>query len=229
MTSLIPVNDVWAAGAELAAASRELYQRGWMPGTSGNLSVALPGDAARIAITASGLSKGQLSTDDVVVVDIPTGCPVRPDGRRPSAETVIHTALYTSVGCSAVVHVHSPYATAMASAAAPSHTVSLLRLEHYELIKGLGMPDPSRLALPVFPNWADVTRIAGDITEYLAASDDTALAPASVAPALLLSHHGVTVWGRDYAQARDRLECVEALCQLVLLERSRRDLVADHA
>jgi methylthioribose-1-phosphate isomerase len=187
-----------------------------MPGTSGNLSVALPGEPKRIVITASGLSKGELSDADVVTVDVDTVRPVSPGTLRPSAETAIHAALYATVDCQAVLHVHSPCATAIASIARPGTGVRMHHFEHYELIKGLGMADPSRLALPIFPNWPDVPKIAADIAAYLDESRPAAGA-APVPPALLLSHHGVTVWGSTYAEARDRLECVESLCQLALI------------
>lgn len=220
------------AGGELARASRQLYDRGWMPGTSGNLSLALPGSARHMVITASGRSKGELTATDAVLVDIATARAVRAGSLRPSAETAIHAALYTATGCAAVIHVHSPHATAVASIAPPPDTVRAYRFDHYELIKGLGVADPTSVALPVFPNWPDVSRIAEDVTRYFAALGPATSAP----PALLLAHHGATVWGADHAQARDRLECVEALCQLVLLDPTHRregrndhGPVADHA
>ncbi|MGW7117683.1 class II aldolase/adducin family protein [Streptomyces xanthophaeus] len=34
---------------------------------------------------------------------------------------------------------------------------------------------------------------------------------------MLIADHGITVWGSDLAQARNRLECFEAICQLLTL------------
>ena len=195
---------------DLAAFSRDLYARGWLPGTSGNLSVRLPGGHGRALITGSGLDKGALGPGDSLTVDIATSRAVEPApaGVRPSAETAIHTAVYRCVPeAGAVIHAHSPYATALACRAASSGE---LALRDWELLKGLGLAGPSAAVLPVFANWPDVGRIAGEVAGHLA---DRPGAP----PALLIADHGVTVWGRDLAQARNRLECVEAICHLLLL------------
>lgn len=197
----------------LADLSHDLYLRGWLPGTSGNLSVRLPGPPPRALITGSGLDKGALRPQDMVLVDGVTGRAAGPagDGPRPSAETAIHAAVYRSVEeAGAVVHAHSPYATALACRSGAADRLSWLPLRDLELLKGLGLADPSRTELPVFPNWRDVARIAHDVAGHLAESP-------SAPPALLIADHGITVWGRDLAQARNRLECVEAMCQLLLL------------
>ena len=57
------------AGAALAAESARMAGLGWMRGTSGNLSVVLTRDPLRLAVTVSGLDKGELTSADVVVVD----------------------------------------------------------------------------------------------------------------------------------------------------------------
>ncbi|GAU65772.1 methylthioribose-1-phosphate isomerase [Streptomyces sp. NBRC 110611] len=200
-----------AARTSLAELSRELYLRGWMPGTAGNLSVRLAEERAGTAlITASGRDKGSLTGQDIVAVDAATG-EVRAPGRlKASAETAIHVAVYTATAAGAVVHVHSPYATVMAGRTAAPGRTALLPLTRFELLKGLGLRDPSHTVLPVFPNWPDVRRIADEVAAYLASRPDAA-------PALLIADHGITVWGRDLAQARSRLECVEAVCQLLVL------------
>ena len=74
-----------AAGA-IAAVGRELYGRGWLPATSGNLSVRLGPDSC--AITVSGCDKGRLTADDIMRVDL-AGEPL--SSGRPSAETLLHT------------------------------------------------------------------------------------------------------------------------------------------
>ncbi|MFJ8621301.1 methylthioribulose 1-phosphate dehydratase [Kitasatospora sp. NPDC093550] len=195
-------------GSRLAELSRDLYRRGWMPGTAGNISALLPGDR-RALITASGRDKGELTADDMVLVHADSGRPLAPGALRPSAETSIHAAVYRTTGAGAVIHVHAPYATATASRYRGDR-VRPLRLEHFELLKGLGLADPAGTDLPVFPNWPDVGRIADDVADHLAR---TPQAP----PGLLIAHHGITAWGRDLAEARNRLECLEAICQLLVL------------
>ncbi|MEV0603325.1 S-methyl-5-thioribose-1-phosphate isomerase [Streptomyces sp. NPDC050315] len=196
--------------ADLARFSRDLYERGWMPGTSGNLSVRLPGPGNHALITASGRDKGELTPRDMLRVDAETGERTEPTDLRPSAETAIHTAVYRTTDARAVIHVHSPYATAVASLYGDTSGTASVPLERYELLKGLGLADPSRTALPVFANWPDVPRIAAEVAAHLGRTEQPA-------PGLLITDHGVTVWGSDLSQARNRLECLESICQLMLL------------
>jgi methylthioribulose-1-phosphate dehydratase len=200
-----------AEAAELARFSGDLYRRGWMPGTSGNLSVRLSGEHADTAlITASGRDKGELTEDDVVAVHAGTGEALRPGAARASAETAIHAAVYGTTQAAAIIHVHSPYATVVACRTGDPERRTTVELTRFELLKGLGLDDPSRTRIPVFPNRPEVPEIAREVTAYLR---DTPQAP----PGLLIADHGITVWGRDLAQARNRLECIEAMCQLLTL------------
>lgn len=205
--------------AAIATLARDLYARGWMPGTAGNISVrdGASGVASNTApdptavVTGSGLSKGELTAADMVRVRIENSEPIAGD-RRPSAETAIHTAIYRTTEAAAVVHVHSPRATA-ASVGAPNP----MRFTGFELIKGLRSGDT--IDIPVFPNHADVSLIGAEIDRYLRAH------PAAP-PVLFIAGHGITAWGADLAQARDRAECLEALCELVSLT-GRRDISTD--
>ncbi|WP_084525569.1 S-methyl-5-thioribose-1-phosphate isomerase [Nocardia vaccinii] len=196
------------AGVQIAAIARGLYARGWMPGTAGNISARL-GECA--LITGSGLSKGELSAADMVRVRIADSTALA-GKRRASAETAIHTAIYRATGAGAVVHVHPPHATAVSIGAGEGPDV--LRFSGYELIKGLGAADS--IQMPVLSNHADVARIGAQIERLL--RDD----PHSP-PVLFIAGHGITAWGASLAQARDRAECLEAMCELVTLT-GRREI-----
>ena len=116
---------------EIVSTARELAARGWTPATSSNFSMRL--DAAHAAITVSGLDKGRLTEDGVMVVDL-DGRPVATE-QRPSAETVLHTRLYrrnAGIGC--VLHTHSLVQTVASRVFAPSGSV---RLDGYELAKAI--------------------------------------------------------------------------------------------
>jgi methylthioribose-1-phosphate isomerase len=180
-----------------------------MPGTAGNISVRTPDDGGHALITGSGLSKGELTAHDMVVVEAETGARMGTEPLSASAETAIHAAVYAATDAGAVIHVHSPYATAMARPV-PGGNIGVLNLEGFELLKGLGSADPLRVELPVFPNWPKVSRIADDIARWLSHAPE---AP----PGLLIADHGITTWGKDLEQARNRLECLEAMCQLLVL------------
>lgn len=233
------MTEAYPAQADcLAAMTRTLYERGWMPGTAGNISVRTSPGADQVLITGSGRSKGELTERDVVCVRVSDSQPVRETGIRPSAETAIHTALYRATCCAAVVHVHSPHATAVSARYGRPDRVAIVPFEGYELIKGLGLAGQGGAAVPVFPNWAQVARIGLDVERYLKQRSCTP-------PVLLIAAHGATAWGDSLAQARDRVECLEALCELVtftgrpcvwtpdiappLRRHQRDDAVADHA
>jgi methylthioribose-1-phosphate isomerase len=129
--------------------------------------------------------------------------------RRPSAETAIHTAIYRATNADAVVHVHPPHATTQSIGASEA-----LQFSGYELIKGLGAAET--ISIPVFTNHSDVSRIAADIEHYLAEHPD---AP----PVMFIAGHGITAGGADLGHARDRVECLEAMCELATLS-GHRDL-----
>ncbi|MFI5780886.1 S-methyl-5-thioribose-1-phosphate isomerase [Nocardia sp. NPDC051570] len=90
----------------------------------------------------------------------------------------------------------------------PGGAPRVLRYAGYELIKGLGATET--IDIPVFSNHADVPRIGADIERHLIAHPD---AP----PVLFIAGHGITAWGDSLAQARDRAECLEAMCELATL------------
>jgi methylthioribose-1-phosphate isomerase len=205
MTTTCPA----AVAGEITAMAGSLYRRGWMPGTAGNVSVRDGND--RALITGSGRSKGELTARDVVPVRIADSVGLDVDGVRPSAETTIHTAVYRATHSDAVVHVHAPFATAASVRFGRPDTLVTMPFQDYELLKGFGLTDASRCAVPIFPNWAEVARIARDVEAHLTGG------PGERPPVLLIAGHGATSWGRDLAQARDRLECLEALCELLFL------------
>ncbi len=197
----------------LARMSREFYRRGWMWGTSGNLSVKIQDEPLYFAITASGVSKGELTEQDIVVVETSSGTPlsVKPVVQtrlKPSAEASIHAAIYDGVPrASAVFHVHTISSTLVSEAEKEGEGLNFLRVPGYEMTKGWGMPHASEAKVPLFHNWPEVDRIASDVKKYLVNEP--------LVPALIVRGHGVTVWGKDMEQAKTHLEIAEFLFQLM--------------
>ncbi|WP_376775179.1 methylthioribulose 1-phosphate dehydratase [Saccharopolyspora phatthalungensis] len=201
------------AGAALAAESARLAGLGWMRGTSGNLSVTLRQDPLRLAVTASGLDKGELSASDVVVVDASgAAVPDQPNpAQRPSAEAGLHARIAAVAGAGAVVHVHMLSAV-VAGQRWPGGVV----LRDLEMLKGLGRRDDDVMRIPVVPNSQDMG-VLGDAFEagFNAAT-----------PAVIVARHGLYVWGRDLVQARHRTECLEWLFQFTLATNGFQEVVS---
>src|SRR3546814_18855232 len=82
------VTDLDAAAAAIVEAGRFFAAKGWAPAGSGNYSHRL--EDGSIAITVSGTHKGRITAGDVMRVDM-HGMPL--DGRRPSAETLMHVLI----------------------------------------------------------------------------------------------------------------------------------------
>ena len=92
--------------------ARRMVADGLAVGTSGNLSVR-SGDL--VAITPSAVAPDRLRPEDICLVHL-DGTPAA-GGGRPSTELPMHLAVYRRTGAGAVVHTHSPYATAVSTVA----------------------------------------------------------------------------------------------------------------
>lgn len=94
---------------DLAACARSLFRRGYSFGTAGNLS-ARSGDALLVSPTNSSFE--DLEEDSFAVIGFDGA---RREGPPPSKEAHLHLALYEArPEASAVIHLHSPHATALA-------------------------------------------------------------------------------------------------------------------
>ncbi|WP_057408819.1 methylthioribulose 1-phosphate dehydratase, partial [Pseudomonas syringae group genomosp. 3] len=143
---------------QIIEAGRFLYGRGWSPATSSNYSVRL--SASEALLTVSGKHKGQLGIDDVLATDL-HGNSLEPD-KKPSAETLLHTQLYScrpQVG--AVLHTHSVNATVLSRLTDADHLV----FEDYELQKAFQgvATHESQVVVPIFDNDQDIARLAAKV------------------------------------------------------------------
>jgi len=177
------------SGADLAtmviAACRELTRRGLTHGTSGNVSVRC--DARRFFVSPSGMDYEILQADDVPLMDL--------DGRwfgrrRPSSEWRFHRDILNSrheVG--AIVHTHSPQATALAC------TGRGIPAFHY-MVAG-------NVSVRCAPYYAFGTQ---ELSE-------AALAALKDRKACLLANHGVIATGADLPSALSLADEVENLAR----------------
>ncbi len=200
-----PVQDTGPLASALIEAGRFFFSRGWVPATSSNFSARI--DDSRALLTVSGRHKGRLTADDFLRVAIDSGFSLDP-GKRPSAETLLHTQLYArfpSIGC--VLHTHSMPATVLSRL-----TEGALELEGYELSKAFPGVDSHEavLSLPVFANDQDIPRLAAAVEEWI----DRHGLPVGY----LIEGHGLYTWGGGIEEAVRHVEALEFLleCELWL-------------
>lgn len=193
-------------------AGRFASRRGWTPATSGNFSVRI--DRSRIAITRSGVDKGELETSDVLIQPLDA-----PLAANSSAEAALHVRRYredATIG--AIFHTHGLASTVIGRAHLSDGAVTL---EGWELEKALANVKTHETAIeaPVFANDQDVAALAERIARRLAEPPPE---PLVRAPGYLLAGHGLYVWGRNAAEAARHLEALETLFSQTLALRSYR-------
>ena len=190
----------------LIEAGRILHGNGWVPATSGNFSSRI--DEQTMAITVSGWHKGELSREGIMRADM-AGQSLE-EGKRPSAETLLHCQLYKrfpEVG--AVLHTHSMNATLISRLHSDE-----LTLEDYQLLKafrGVTSHEHS-ITLPIFPNDQDIPRLAEKVEKYMDSHPPV--------HGYLIAGHGLYTWGADVKETLRHLEAFEFLfaCEMKLLE-----------
>jgi methylthioribulose-1-phosphate dehydratase len=177
---------------------------GWVPATSGNFSHRI--DANTVAITRSGVDKGNLHAGDIAVLALDEAIP-----SGVSAETPLHLARYRAdARIGAIVHVHTVAATVLSRLHAAE---GMLRLSGYEMHKSLDgvTTHESDVMLPIFANAQDTVALAQTVEARLGANPS--------APAYLLAGHGLYAWGASMDEARRHLEGLEFLLTCTLEER----------
>lgn len=199
------------AARELAHYAALFYARGWMPGTSGNLSLKIASRPLTLVITPSSVDKGELTPRDLLVVTRRGVLRGRP-GVKPSAETAIHFALYEAFPTTgAVFHVHTVHSTLVATHAVRQGAV---RMQGLEMLKGFETLAPKAAPqIPVLPNVDDLDAFGDHVKRHAARLRQV--------PGFLIAHHGMTCWGRTGQAAEKHLELMDFLCHY-LWEYQRR-------
>jgi methylthioribulose-1-phosphate dehydratase len=192
-----------ARADELIAAGRHLFERGWVPATSGNFSARLAD--GRLLLTVSGRHKGKLTRHDLLLADADGNSL---DGRRPSAETRLHVQIYQRFPLArCVLHPHTVNATLLSRL----HTDRLV-LQDYELLKAFPGVDTHEcsVTVPIFPNDQDIGRLARTVDAYMAGHD--------AVHGYLIAGHGFYTWGSTVEDALRHVEAFEFLfdCEMRL-------------
>lgn len=184
----------------LLDAARSLEQRGLAHGATGNLSVR---EANGFLITPSGVPTRELSATQMVALG--------DDGAahagqlRPSSEWPFHHAVYRNrPDVHAIVHVHSPFATALACTRQPlpavHYTIALTGRDHVPCAEYARFGSPE---------------LADNIVRALGKSGH----------ACLMANHGSLTTGARLEDAVALAEELEFLCRIYLLSRVAGDPV----
>lgn len=187
----------------LAEFGRNFYQRGWVPGTSGNFSAVLSQHPLRLVITASGMDKGLLTADQFVLLD-EQGAVISGSG-KPSDETKLHLTVVHHCGAQAVLHTHSIWGTILSDAFAEQGGISIAG---WEMLKGLAgiTTHKHQEWLPIIENSQDMTTLALTLADVLRAHPE--------AHGFLLRGHGLYTWGQSLTEARRHVEILEFLLEV---------------
>jgi len=200
-TSAVDERNFLLKSAEIIDAGKFLYKQGWSPATSSNYSSRL--DVHHIAITASGMHKGALTNNDIMVIDL--NGQAYNSNLKPSAETLLHTSIYAlfpKVG--SVLHTHSLGATVLSRYL---HGKASLILRGYELQKAISgqVTHEAELIIPIFENTQDIAALAQKTSVYFKNSMQV--------PAYIIRGHGLYTWGENMKECLRHIEALEFLMQ----------------
>jgi len=181
----------WEARRDIVAYAKQVYEKGIVAATDGNISYRIMSD--RIMITPSGTSFATLTTDTLAYVDL--------NGNnlgfqhKPSSELPMHLEIYRQrPEVNAIIHAHPPYATAL--------TLTGLSLEDPILPEVVMMFGK----IPTAPYATPSTKESAESIRHLIKDHQ----------AILLDHHGAVTYGGSLEEAFHKMEKLEHAAKTVL-------------
>jgi L-fuculose-phosphate aldolase len=177
----------------LCEIAMNLNEKGLNHGATGNVSVR---SEYGFYITPSGLANKDLHPDVIVELDFDGNKLNQENNLNPSSEWLFHKDLLkTNSAINAIVHTHSPYATAM------SLTQTKLDSFHY-MIAVAGGHDIRYAKYAMF----GTQELSNNILEAM-----------KDRRACIIANHGLVCAGIDLNEASDIAEEIEHLCQIYIL------------
>ena len=179
---------------DIVEVGRRMYANNLIAGMDGNISVLR--DDGQIMTTPTGMCKGFLHPDDIVVTDI-NGKKIR--GRKePSSELLMHLACYRNrPDVRAVVHAHPQTCTGFAVAGIPLDKALLA-----EVVVTFG-------CIPIAPYGTPSTEeLATSVDDFIRKHD-----------ALLLANHGALTVGHELYSTYFKMETIEHFAKINLVAR----------
>jgi len=179
---------------EIIEVGQRAYARGYVASNDGNISARI--DKKSVLITPTGVSKGFMKENDLIVVDM--NGKVVSGRKKPSSEVLMHLHIYQERDdVNSICHVHPPYATGFAVAGIPLDQNILS-----EAVISLG-------TIPVVEYGTPGTEeLYGHLLSLLKNYD-----------AFLLANHGALTVGRDVLTAYHKMETLEHVAQITCIAR----------
>lgn len=173
---------------------KRLYNKNFVASNDGNISIRLSDN--EILITPTGVSKGFMSTSDMIKVNL--NGEVIGGHLKPSSEMKMHLAVYRKrPDVKAIVHAHPPKATAFAVA-----NIGFDRITLPEVIFSLGFISLAEYGTPT------THQLPEAVERHIVNSD-----------AVLLSNHGALTVGKDVYDAYYKMETLEHFSSISLYAR----------
>lgn len=181
-----------AAKVEIVAVGRKLWQRQYVDGNGGNISVRIAENA--VLCTPTLVSKADLTADDLCLVDLEGNQLV---GARPrTSEILLHLEIYKAVPeAKAVVHCHPPHATAYAITGRVPPTCVI---PEYEVFVG---------SVALSPYETPGTQKFAETVLPFVRKHNT----------VLLANHGIVCWADTVTHAEWYAEVVDTYCWTLML------------
>jgi len=180
---------------EVVKTAREMFEHGLVKSTFGVVSVRVP-ETDCVIITPSGFSKAHLATENLCVVNLESK--LIQGKLRPSSETSMHVYIHKWLSeANAVLHTHSPMATAFAVA---NKEIPCVSTEQGFALGGR-VPIVMGYSRPGTQNTEELENIVDALKKT---------------KAVLLRKHGVVVIGYDLKEALDNAIVVEDAATIAL-------------
>ncbi|MBF0312974.1 MAG: class II aldolase/adducin family protein [Oligoflexia bacterium] len=178
--------------SEIVKVVQLMYQKNYIVASDGNVSALI--DENSILTTPSGIVKGFITVDDLVVVNRQGEKIAGPAHLRPSSELKMHLKVYDMrKDVRAIVHAHPPITTAFSVA-----DIRLNEIILPEVIFTLGMIKFTEYATPT--------------TEAVPLAIDEAIRDNDV---IVLTRHGSLTVGKNLMDAYAKLESLEHTSKII--------------
>ena len=186
------MNNIYSLKNDIIEVGRRIYARTFVASNDGNISARI--DERRVLITPTGVSKGFMKPEDLVVLDMDGN--VLSGTKKPSSEMFMHLQVFKErPDVNSVCHAHPPYATGFAVAG-----ISLDKCVLPEVVVALG-------GIPLVEYGTPGTEEFYRPVLKLVAKYD----------AFLLANHGALTIGKDVFNAYYKMETLEHFAHIAFV------------